>query len=125
SCGTAADPAKQDTERAGRNEKDVNLDFADVGGTGWPVRGAGRHVLDISPIRKSRWPIALVAGQPSCNQPAVSDYFQKRHAIRLVQRTEQVMYQAGDKHCLAGPAQTGDCETDGGAFGECGKIEHS
>src|SRR5690242_13063053 len=54
SCRTAADPAEKGAERAGRNETDVNLDFADIGGAGRPVRGARRHALDISPIGKSR-----------------------------------------------------------------------
>ena len=42
-CNAAADPAEKKPERAGRNETDVDLDFADVGGTGRPVGGTGRH----------------------------------------------------------------------------------
>jgi hypothetical protein len=66
-CNTAANPAEQETERAGRNETDVDLDFADVSGAGRPVGGGSRHVLDISLIGKARQPLRLAAGEPGCN----------------------------------------------------------
>jgi hypothetical protein len=103
-CDAAADPTEQETECAGWNEADVNLDFADVGGTGRPVGGAGRHVLDISLVGKARQPISLAASEPGCNQPAVSNHLQEGHAVRLMQCTEQIVHKAGDKHGLAGAA---------------------
>src|SRR5262249_39917544 len=51
---TAADPTEQSPEGPGGNETDINFDFTDVGGAGRPVRGTGRHALDISPVGKSR-----------------------------------------------------------------------
>ena len=57
--------------------------------------------------------IGLVAGESGSNQPTIYDDFQKRHAVGLVQRAEQIVHKAGDEHRLARTAQTGNCEIDG------------
>jgi hypothetical protein len=42
-----------------------------------------------------------------------------------MQRAEQIVYEAGNKHGLAGAAQASDRQTDGRAFDELGEVGYT
>ncbi len=108
----AGELAQELANGVSRREADLDPDLADVGRAFRPV--GNRHLLDVGKVRKARQPQRLAAFQVGGDQPPLAHHIQQRHPVRVVQRAEQIVDQAGDEDRLAGTAQPGHCQPYGG-----------
>ena len=77
-----------------------------------PVGTASRHLFDIAEIGESRHPMSLGAFEIGGDQAALPITVQQRHPVRVVQRAQEIMDQAGDEDGLAGSAEPGHRQPD-------------